>query len=74
MSALASLRVSARCPQCELLLIAPERSECVSDQKTVHSWRCPMCGTGFETVDHAATKPIFDDERVDEAVIRLLVA
>jgi endogenous inhibitor of DNA gyrase (YacG/DUF329 family) len=64
MSALASLRISAKCPQCELPLLTPERSECVSDRRTVHFWHCPICGQDFETADRARTKPAPDDQHV----------
>ena len=73
-SVLASLRVSTKCPQCEMPLIAPEWSECVSDQKTLHIWHCPLCGNEFETVDNAAAKVISDDELVDDFFSSLLVA
>ena len=75
MSALASLRVSARCPQCKLPLIVPEWSERISDQKTVHFWHCPMCGHDFESVDNGVPKAtVSDDEVVDGFFISLLVA
>ena len=63
MSALASLRVSAKCPQCELPLLMPECSEC-TNQRTVHFWHCPICGQNFQTVDRTRTKPAPDEQRV----------
>ncbi len=72
MSALASLRISTKCPQCELPLLTPECSECLSDHRTMHMWHCPMCGHDFATVDRAAAKPM--PERVDSIFVIALVA
>jgi hypothetical protein len=72
-SALASLRISAKCPRCELPLLAPEQSVCVSKDKTVHIWHCPMCDNQFETTDQAI-KSISDDELIPDLFTTLLVA
>ena len=70
----ASLRLSAMCPQCKLPLIEPERSERVSDGKTLHNWHCPVCGNKFETIDDVAAKVTPDDELIDYSFSGLLVA
>jgi len=74
MATLASLRLSTKCPRCELSLISPEWSENVSDERTMHIWHCPMCGNEFETVDSATAKTISDDETVGDFFSSLLVA
>lgn len=70
----ASLRFSTKCPQCKLPLIVPERSERISDGKTLHNWHCPVCGNKFETVDGVAAKVTPDDELIGYSFSGLLVA
>ncbi len=74
MSALASLRISTKCHRCELPLLAPEWSECLSDKTTAHMWHCPMCGHDFATADRAAARTMPDDQRVDSVFVIALVA
>ena len=73
-TSLASLRISAECSRCKTHLIAPEWSEYVSKQETVHIWHCPICGNEFETVDNSIVPTLSDDELVEEFLPVLLVA
>ena len=73
MSYTASLRISTRCPRCEMPLIVPESSEYVGNRPTVHIWHCPICGIDFETID-AIVETMPDDKLVDDLLTSLLVA
>jgi transposase-like protein len=74
MAALASLRVSTKCPRCEMPLVIPERSEYVSEQETVHSWQCPVCGKEFKTVDTTAAPTVPNETAAGDCFTCLLVA
>ena len=39
-----------RCVQCDIELIAPERSEYWSDRRAYHIWLCPTCSACFESL------------------------
>jgi hypothetical protein len=38
------------CVQCNTELVAPERSEYLSDQHVCHIWLCPACSACFESL------------------------
>lgn len=74
MVALASLRVSTQCPRCEMPLVIPERSECLSDRETVHFWHCPVCGKEFKTVDQSVAPTVPSEATAGDCFTCLLVA
>ena len=74
MVALASLRVSTKCPRCEMPLVMPEWSECISDNETIHCWHCPVCGKEFKTVDNSVARTMSGNGFVDDCFTCLLVA
>ena len=39
-----------RCVQCDIELVAPERSEYWSDRHACHIWLCPTCSACFESL------------------------
>ena len=39
-----------RCVQCDIQLVAPERSEYWSDRHACHIWLCPTCSACFESL------------------------
>ena len=47
-----SQRSSAICPACGFKLISPLWSETVTDDAIANRWRCVICSSSFETVDH----------------------
>jgi uncharacterized Zn finger protein (UPF0148 family) len=73
-TSIASVRISAQCDRCKIPLIAPEWSEVVSANETVHIWRCPICGKEFETVDTKTNQTMSDDELIEDFFPTLLVA
>ena len=73
MSVLAGMRVSTKCPRCEMPLIVPEWSEFESTRGTIHIWQCPMCGNEFETAD-AAGVTMSDGESFGDLFTSVLVA
>ena len=50
------------CIQCGDALIAPERSEYVSEQLVLNLWSCSKCGSRFET---EAAMPVDDKSTID---------
>ena len=74
MVALASLRVSTKCPRCEMPFVMPEWSECIGDKETIHSWHCPVCGKEFKTVDNAVAITMSGNDPVEDCFTCLLVA
>ena len=74
MVALASLRVSTKCPRCEMPLVMPEWSECISGKETIHIWHCPVCGKEFHTVDKMAAITMAGDNPIEDCFTCLLVA
>ena len=73
-TSIASLRVSAQCDRCKLPLIAPEWSEVLSANETIHIWYCPICGNEFETFDTKTDQTMSDDEAIEDFFPSLLVA
>jgi hypothetical protein len=73
-TSIASLRVSAQCDRCKLPLIAPEWSEVLSANETIHIWYCPICGNEFETFDTKTDQTMSDDEAIKDFFPNLLVA
>lgn len=73
MTSIASRR-GTECPRCEARLIAPEWSEQVGADSTVHLWRCWICGHEFETSDHQAVNAQPEAELIEEFWPNLLVA
>ncbi len=47
-----SERLSALCPCCGIKLISPICSESVGTDAVSNRWRCVICSSLFETVDH----------------------
>jgi len=39
-----------RCVQCDTELVAPERSEYLSNKHACHIWLCPTCSACFESL------------------------
>ena len=74
MVALASLRVSTKCPRCEMPLVMPEWSECISDNETIHCWHCPVCGKEFKTVDGSVAPTVPSEVAGGDCFTCLLVA
>lgn len=57
---MAPLRPMTKCPCCGIKLISPTWSENVSASEIMNSWRCPICGSTFETVDIAIAATVDD--------------
>ena len=74
MTASKSFRPSAKCVKCGAMLVFPEWSENISEQKAAYVWRCLACGDEFETTDDAISCASSDDELVREFLPNLLVA
>ncbi len=74
MAVIASLRCSAKCPQCGTALISPEWSESVGKQKTTHIWHCLVCENEFETMDDIVEQKPSEAEIIQEFLPSLLVA
>ena len=72
--AMAPVRVSAQCERCMTPLIAPEWSEAIDTNQTVHIWHCPACGHEFETFDRAGCGSMSDEEVIADFFPNLLVA
>jgi len=70
---LRSSREGAICTRCEAKVTAPEWSENVSAQETVHLWRCWCCGNQFETSDHCHVTSRPTSELIEEFLPNLLV-
>jgi DNA-directed RNA polymerase subunit RPC12/RpoP len=47
-----SQRPSAICPSCGIKLISPLWSEPVEADAVSNRWRCVICSSSFETIDH----------------------
>ena len=47
-----SEQVSAICPSCGFKPISPLWSDAVGGEAVANRWRCVICGSSFETVDH----------------------
>ena len=64
------------CIQCDDALIAPERSEYVSEQLVRNLWSCAKCGCRFETEAHipAYAKSAIDTTTMEAFLPSLLVA
>jgi RNase P subunit RPR2 len=73
-TSVAALRISTMCDRCKTHLIAPDWSESINEQETVHIWSCPICGNEFQTVDDRAESVLSDDELVQELLPNLMVA
>jgi Zn finger protein HypA/HybF involved in hydrogenase expression len=73
-TSITSIRLSAKCARCHTPLIAPEWSECVTPQTTLHIWNCPVCDNEFETVDQGVEPSLSEAELADEFLPNLLVA
>jgi hypothetical protein len=71
---IASLRTTTECRRCKTHLIQPEWSECVSSNKTIHLWKCCICGHEFETVDNRLQRAASEDELIERFLPNLLVA
>jgi transcription elongation factor Elf1 len=66
--------ISAECPRCNVKVIGPEWSETVEGRRTVHVWRCPLCGLEFESIENHVDEPLPDAELVEEFLPNLMVA
>ena len=73
-ASVASLRISAECDQCKTPLIAPEWSEIIGTNETVHIWRCSVCGHEFKTIENKTIRTMPDDEVIEDSFPNLLVA
>jgi hypothetical protein len=51
-----------QCAQCGAVLIAPEWSEHVSDNRIRNAWSCKACGYEFEATVYWSTRELVDAE------------
>jgi Zn finger protein HypA/HybF involved in hydrogenase expression len=63
---MAPLRPTTKCPCCGIKLISPAWSKSMSASEITNYWRCPICGSKFETVDAVITTTTTDDVNLSE--------
>jgi Zn finger protein HypA/HybF involved in hydrogenase expression len=74
MTTIASVRQSCKCGSCGQWLMAPEQSTYVNEEKIVHLWACPNCGSEFETSIFLGRDVPLTPEIVEEFLPNLMVA
>jgi len=67
-------QLPSACARCGATPIESEWSEAADAHKTVHIWRCTVCGHKFETKDDVVEPELTETELAEEFLPNLVVS